>query len=51
MEEQTLHILNECSSGCKMAIHSMQQVLEYVENENLEQVIMEAEHKQYQIEK
>ena len=32
MEEQTLHILNECSSGCKMAIHSMQQVLEYVEN-------------------
>ena len=38
MEEQTLHILNECSSGCKMAIHSMQQVLEYVENEKLEQV-------------
>ena len=38
MEEQTLHILNECSSGCKMAIHSMQQDLEYVENEKLEQV-------------
>ena len=38
MEEQTLHILNECSSGCKMAIHSMQQILEYVENEKLEQV-------------
>ena len=36
MEEQTLHILNECSSGCKMAIHSMQQILEYVENEKLE---------------
>ena len=36
MEEQTLHILNECSSGCKMAIHSMQQILEYVENENPE---------------
>ena len=45
MEEQTLHILNECSSGCKMAIHSMQQVLEYVENEKLEQVIMAAERK------
>ena len=38
MEEQTLHILNECSSGCKMAIHSMQQVLEYVENEKLEEI-------------
>ena len=38
MEEKTLHILNECSSGCKMAIHSMQQILEYVENEKLEQV-------------
>ena len=41
MEEQTLHILNECSSGCKMAIHSMQQILEYVENEKLEQVFGE----------
>ena len=49
MEEQTLHILNECSSGCKMAIHSMQQVLEYVENEKLEQVIMAAERKHKEI--
>lgn len=49
MEEQTLHILNECSLGCKMAIHSMQQVLEYVENEKLEQVIMAAERKHKEI--
>ena len=49
MEEQTLHILNECSSGCKMAIHSMQQVLEYVENEKLEQGIMAAERKHKEI--
>ena len=49
MEEQTLHILNECSSGCKMAIHSMQQILEYVENEKLEQVIMAAERKHKEI--
>lgn len=42
MEEQTLQILNECSSGCKMAIHSMEQILEYVKNEKLEQVIEEA---------
>lgn len=42
MEEQTLQILNECSSGCKMAIHSMEQILEYVKNEKLEEVITEA---------
>lgn len=32
-----------------MAIHSMQQVLEYVENEKLEQVIMAAERKHKEI--
>ena len=32
-----------------MAIHSMQQILEYVENEKLEQVIMAAERKHKEI--
>ena len=49
MEEQTLQILNECSSGCKMAIHSMEQILEYVKNEKLERVIGRAIEKHKEI--
>ena len=39
MTVHTQHLLEECNSGCKMAIRSMEQVSEYVEDEKLEQVI------------
>lgn len=39
MTMHTQHLLEECNAGCKMAIRSMDQVLEYVEDEKLEQVI------------
>lgn len=39
MEEETRKLLQECNSGCKMAMDSMDQVKEYVTNRELERVI------------
>lgn len=50
MEEQTLNVLEECSSGCKMAIESMQQIREYVKNEKLAEVIEAASQKHCKLE-
>ena len=50
MTVHTQHLLEECNSGCKMAIRSMDQVLEYVEDEKLEQVIETCKHAHEQIE-
>ena len=33
MASQTVELLKECNSGCKMAINSMDQILDYVKNE------------------
>ena len=33
MEEQTGKLLKECSSGCKMAINSLNQVRDFVKDE------------------
>ena len=35
----TQQLIQECNSGCKMAIYSMNQVIEYVGNENLKKLI------------
>ena len=50
MEEQTLKVLEECSSGCKMAIESMHQIREYVKNEKLAGVIEDASQKHCKLE-
>lgn len=50
MTAHTQHLLEECNSGCKMAIRSMEQVLEYVEDEKLEQVIETCKYAHEQLE-
>ncbi len=39
MTIQTLHLLDECNSGCKMAINSMKQVRQYIKDEKLATLI------------
>lgn len=39
MNSDTINLLKECNSGCKNATSSMEQVLGYVENEKLKNVI------------
>ena len=41
MEEQTGKLLKECSSGCKMAINSLNQVRDFVKDEKLHQLLDE----------
>lgn len=42
MQEDTRRLLQECNSGCKMAITSMEQIMDYVTDSGLEQVIRES---------
>ena len=39
MDEQTKKLLKECSSGCKMAINSLNQVRDFVKDEKLHQLL------------
>ncbi|MFA9465586.1 MAG: hypothetical protein ACERKN_14980 [Velocimicrobium sp.] len=39
MEKQTISLLKVCNSGCKSATNSMEQVLKFVKEEKLKQVI------------
>lgn len=39
MNKQTRELLQECSSGCKMAIRSIDQVTEYAKEESLERIL------------
>ena len=50
-EEQSLRLLKECSSGCKMALNSINQILEYTEDEMLEHIILEAKDEHERLEK
>ena len=50
-EEHTIALLKECSSGCKMALNSMGQILEYVQDEMLEHTILEAKEEHEKLEK
>lgn len=52
MQEDTRRLLQECNSGCKMAINSMKQVQEYVSEETLRKLIGESmkRHEEYEAE-
>lgn len=50
-EEHTIALLKECSSGCKMALDSMNQILEYVQDEMLEHTILDAKEDHEKLEK
>lgn len=39
MENETLDLLKQCNSGCKMATNSMEQVMEYIMQDKLKEVI------------
>lgn len=39
MNEDTISLLKECNSGCKMATNSIEQVLPYIKNDTLKSVI------------
>ncbi len=51
MNEHTRKLLQECNSGEKMAINSMNQVLEYVEGEKLRQLINKYKRKHENLER
>lgn len=39
MDEQTRKLLEECSSGCKMAISSLEQITGYIRDTNLKKLV------------
>lgn len=39
MASQTVELLKECNSGCKMAINSMEQIMEYVQDKKQGEII------------
>lgn len=45
MERDTIKLLKECDSGCKMAVDSIRQVKEYAEKESLIKVLDEYDKK------
>lgn len=50
MEDQTRSLLQECSSGCKMAINSFNQMRDYVTDEKLKTVIDQYDKKHKELE-
>lgn len=50
MDEQTRKLLEECCSGCRMAIESFRQVQEYVRDAGLKQLISNYTEKHCQLE-
>lgn len=50
MSEHTQKLLQECNSGCKTAINSMDQVLKYVEDPKLEELIVRYKKKHEDLE-
>lgn len=51
MENDTICLLKECSSGCKMAIESIDQVLSYVTDEKQYQVMNDSKKRHQELEK
>ena len=45
MNEDTINLLKECNAGCKSATSSMEQILAYVENQKLRDLIKEYNNK------
>lgn len=50
MEDETICLLKECSSGCKMAIESIDQVLGSATDENLVQVLNKSKEMHQELE-
>lgn len=50
MQEDTRKLLQECNSGCKMAINSMQQIQDYVTDEGLAKLIRESTERHEKLE-
>lgn len=50
MDEQTRKLLEECCSGCRMAVDSFSQVQEYVKDSQLRQLISDYTEKHRQLE-
>lgn len=51
MEEHTIELLKECSSGCNMATKTIKQVREYASDEKLERVLDSYDKKHRDLEK
>lgn len=50
MEDDTRKLLEECNSGCRMGVNSIEQVSEYVKNEDLNEVIAKYKSKNQKLE-
>lgn len=50
MDEHTVKLLEECDSGCKMAVDSMQQTLGYTKDESLRRLIEQYKEKHERLE-
>ena len=50
MEDHTRELLKECSSGCKMAINSINQMREFVTDEKLKCVLDQYDKKHKELE-
>ena len=50
MESDTVALLKECNSGCKMALGSMKQVKEYIQDEKLKKIVESYKQKHEQLE-
>ena len=50
MHMESIKLLRECNSGCKMAIESMDQILEFVTNPNLAKLIEKSKEKHRKLE-
>ncbi len=52
MEDHTIRLLQECSQGCKMGIKSLNQIVEYISDSKLRQIVdqYKAEHRKIEAE-
>lgn len=51
MQDDTRELLQECSKGCKMAIESLDQIMEFVDDSKLCKLIDDSKDKHHEIEK
>jgi len=51
MNDDTIKLLKECTAGCKMALGSMKQVEEYIQDSKLKQIIDSYKDKHEELEK
>ena len=49
MNEDTKQLLKECDSGCKMAVESIEQLLEYVKDHKLKDILNKYKNKHEEI--